>query len=390
MRWRWRRIPVAWRQLMSQRTRLLVVLAGIAFSNLLIFMQLGFQVALYDSATEIHQRLHADLILIHPRVENLIDVTYRLHFPKRRLYQALGVDGVESTSPLYVRFADWRNPDKPRNRAILVFSFNPDDQVFDIPELNANLDQIKLPDTVLFDRTSRLEFGNIVEKFEQGHEVATEVNSRKITVAGLFTLGGSIFSADGILATSDLNLMRLSQESLENVSIGLIQLKPLTNVQSAQATLIRELPEDVKVLTHAEFINLEKEYWATSSVIGYIFALGAVMGFIVGAVIVYQILYTDVTEHLGQYATLKAIGYTHNYLLGLVLQEAAILAVLGYVPGFLISNLLYTVTENASRLPMQMDLERAVFVLLLTFLMCFMSGAIAVIKLQDADPADIF
>ncbi|RUR72498.1 ABC transporter [Chlorogloeopsis fritschii PCC 6912] len=386
----WKMIPVAWLQLMSQKTRLLVVLAGIAFSTLLIFMQLGFQVALYDSATEIHKKLHADLILINPRVENLIDVTYRLHFPRRRLYQALSANGVDSVNSLYIRFSDWKNPNQPRNRAILIFSFNPDERVFDLPEMNANLDKVKLPDMVLFDRTSRPEFGPIVANFEQGKEVSTEVNFRKVTVAGLFTLGGSIFSADGILVTSDLNFIRLFNESLEKVSIGLINLKPGANIQTVKADLVQKLPKDVKVLTHEEFIKLEKTYWANSSVIGYIFALGALMGFIVGAVIVYQILYTDVTEHLAQYATLKAIGYTHNYLLSLVLQEAFILAVLGYIPGFLISNILYELTKSASRLPMNMDFSRAIFVLLLTFLMCFASGAIAMVKLRDADPADVF
>jgi|LakMenEpi03Aug12_release.lakeMendotaPanAssembly.Ray.scaffolds.fasta_scaffold00506_26 putative ABC transport system permease protein len=386
----WQRTPVAWLQLMSQKNKLVVVLAGIAFSNLLIFMQLGFQAALYDSAIEIHKKFHADLILAHPRVENLIDVTYRLHFPNRRLYQALSVDGVESANPLYVRFADWKNPSQSNNRAILVFSFNPKDKIFELPDINANLDAIKLPDVVLFDRLSRFEFGPIVSNFEQGKEVSTEVNYRKITVAGLFSLGGSIFSADGILVTSDLNFIRLFNETLENVSLGLVNIKPDADVELVKANLIKELPQDVKVLTHKEFIELEKKYWANSSTIGYVFSLGAMMGFIVGSVIVYQILYTDVTEHLAQYATLKAIGYTHNYLLGLVLQEAFILAFLGYIPGFLISNILYELTKNASRLPMNMDFNRALFVLILTFLMCLISGAIAILKLRDADPADVF
>ena len=384
------RIPVAWLQLISKKNRLLVVLAGIAFSTLLIFMQLGFQVALYDSAVEIHKKFHADLILAHPRVENLIDVTYRLHFPNRRLYQALSIDGVESANPLYVRFADWKNPSQSKNRAILVFSFNPKDKIFDLPDIDANLDKIKLPDVVLFDKLSRSEFGPIVSNFEQGKKVSTEINYRKITVVGLFTLGGSIFSADGILITSDLNFVRLFNESLHNVSLGLISIKPNANIEVIKANLIKELPQDVKVLTHEEFIQLEKKFWANSSTIGYVFSLGAIMGFIVGAVIVYQILYSDITEHLAQYATLKAIGYTHNYLLSLVLQEAFILAFLGYIPGFLISNILYELTKNASRLPMNMDLNRALFVLLLTFVMCLISGTIAMLKLRDTDPADVF
>jgi putative ABC transport system permease protein len=114
------------------------------------------------------------------------------------------------------------------------------------------------------------------------------------------------------------------------------------------------------------------------------------VGFIVGIVIVYQILYTDVANHLPEYATLKAMGYSDRYLLGVLLQESLLLAILGYIPGFLISLGLYQLAFAATMLPIGMKVERAVFVLVMTFAMCSFSGVIAIQKLRSADPADVF
>ena len=132
------------------------------------------------------------------------------------------------------------------------------------------------------------------------------------------------------------------------------------------------------------------DLWQNSTSIGFIFTLGTVMGFIVGIVIVYQILYTDVADHLSEYATLKAMGYTNFYLLTVVFQEAVILAVVGFFPGMAAAVGLYTMTRNATSLPLFMTVVRAATVLALTMIMCTISGAIAVRKLSAADPADMF
>lgn len=135
---------------------------------------------------------------------------------------------------------------------------------------------------------------------------------------------------------------------------------------------------------------MERKYWQNSTSIGFIFTLGAVIGFLVGIVIVYQILYTDVSDHLPEYATLKAMGYKNRYLLKVVFQEALILSVMGFIPGFLLSNGMYTLTRNATALPLTMTSDRTLTVFCLAVMMCAISGAIAVRKVQDADPADIF
>ncbi len=367
--------------------RLLVAIAGISFADILMFMQLGFRDALFESAVTMHKKLQGDIFLISPQSTATIAMK---SFPNRRLYQSLGFEGVQSINPIYLGFGLWRNPQTKGTRSIMILGFNPANSVLNVAKITNNLDKIKISDVVLFDDASRPEFGLIAQDIQQGKDVTTEVEGRRIRVGGLFTLGPS-FGADGNIVTSDLNFLRIFPNRDQGlIDIGVIKLKPNADPVKVLQNLRRNLPEDVKVLSKEEFINFEKNYWQTGTAIGFIFALGTGMGFIVGTVIVYQILYTDVTDHLPEYATLKAMGYENRYLLMVVFQEALILSVLGYLPGVGIATGLYVLTQGATQLPMVMTLARAITVLVLTIVMCCISGAIAVRKLQAADPADIF
>jgi putative ABC transport system permease protein len=382
-----RKIPLSWLQLTREKPRLFVAMAGIAFADILMFMQLGFQAALFDSATQMHQNFRGDLMLMSPQARNL---TYMDTFPRRRLYQAMSLDGVESADAAYINFVDWKHPQTREKTSILVLGFDPEKSVFTLPEVDRNLDTLKLPDTVLFDQGSKGDYQTIIAQVNQNKSITTEIADRKINIVGLFTVGSS-FGADGNLIVSDLNFLRIFPRSKpESISLGLITLKPGSDPQLVAKALQANLPNDVKVLTHQEFIEFEKAYWQKSTPIGFIFSLGTMMGFIVGVIIVYQILYTDVADHMAEYATLKAMGYKNLYLLIVVFQEALILSVLGYIPSIALSTGLYALTRSATNLPLFMALDRAIQVLVLTIVMCGISGAIAMRKLQSADPADIF
>lgn len=383
-----RRIPLAWLQLTREKIRLLVALAGIAFACILMFMQLGFQDSLLESAIRFHVALKGEIFLVSPQSNALIAMNT---FSQRRLYQALGFEGVRAISPVYVGFALWKNPQTRRTRSIFVVGVDSSADLLELPELTPDkLEEIKKADVVLFDRRSRSEFGPIPEWFEAGREVFTEVGNRRVQVGGLFKMGAT-FGADGTILTSDLNFLRIfPQRERGLVDIGVVQLQPGVDPQPLVQQMRALLPEDVRVLSRAEFIDMEQSYWEEGTAIGFIFGLGVAMGFIVGIVIVYQILYTDVSDHLAEYATLKAMGYTDTYLLGVVFQEAILLAGLGYIPAFALAVLLYDLTANATLLPIAMTFNRAVLVLLLAVSMCFISGAIAVRRLRAADPADIF
>lgn len=381
------KIPLSWLQLTREKTRLAVALAGIGFADILMFMQLGFRDALYYSNVRMHSSLQGDIVLINSQSNAVLSMKT---FSQRRLYKALDLPTVQSVHPIYLDYTSWKNPVTGRPRSILIFGINPEVNVFSLPGVQENLDKLKLPDVVLFDRSSRLEYGPIAADSEQGKTVTAEVRRRQIKVGGLFTLGAS-FGADGNLIVSDVNFLRIFTNRQRGlIDIGLIRLKPGLDPIIAAQQLRDYLPKDINVLTKQEFIDFERNYWASSTAIGFIFTLGTIMGFIVGTVIVYQILYTEVTDHLSEYATLKAIGYTQNYLLTVILQEALLLAVLGYMPGFAFTLFMYKAARDATLLPVFMSINRAVMVLIMTMLMCFFSGVIAVRKLRSADPADIF
>ena len=384
------KIPLAWAQLTREKMRLVIALAGIGFADLLMFMQFGFRDALFESSISFHSKLKGDIFIINTQSTALLAMK---SFPQRRLYQALSFKGVTAISPVYLGFGLWKNPDpNQRNtRQLMVIGFDPSHPILDLPEIQNNLHKIKISDVVLFDQASRPEFGPVVEYFKQGKPVETEVDNRRVRVEGLFTLGAS-FGADGNLVTSDLNFLRIfaTRRTRGLIDIGVVKLEPGTDVKAVIDKMTAALPKDVRIFSKEEFADFEKKYWQESTSIGFIFTLGAAMGFIVGIVIVYQILYTDVTDHLPEYATLKAMGYKEIYFLGVVFQEAMILAILGYLPGFGISVVLYNLGRSATSLPMYMTLTKVITVFVMTVIMCSVSGAIAVRKLQAADPADIF
>ncbi|MEL6764753.1 MAG: FtsX-like permease family protein, partial [Cyanobacteria bacterium J06607_6] len=196
---------------------------------------------------------------------------------------------------------------------------------------------------------------------------------------------------DGTLIMSDQNFVRFfSPRSFDQINLGLIQTNEDANVQAIAERLRQQLPADVQVMTRRDIIQNDLRYWLENTAIGFIFTLGVIVSFIVGTVIVYQILYTDIRDHLKEYATLKAMGYSGRYLFVVVLQEALILAVAGYIPGFIAAFGLYRLTFQATNLPMVMTLNRLILVLILTVIMCSLSGLISVRRAVTADPAEVF
>jgi len=456
-------VPLAWLQLTYEKSRLLVAIAGITFAVVLMFLQLGFRDALFTSAIRLQSNLVGDLVIISPQSTNLVGMR---NFSKRRLYQALGMKEVASVNPLYIGLGAWKIKEDPagQTRNILILGANPDAKVFRMAGAEANINRVKTQDVVLFDRTSRAEFGPIVgecgtlalkskfsdDAFACNHLVTREVANRKLTIGGLFELGAS-FAADGAVITSDTNFLRIFDNRRSGlINVGLINLNPDASPYEAMRNFIMSLPsdhvilpreklppdgkrvqilymdsisadgkltreenkdkvfvykndltvqdlqkthdaavDDTRILTMEGYIDFEKGYWQKSTAIGFIFSLGTVMGFIVGIVIVYQILYTDVSDHLAEYATLKAMGYGNLYLARVVIQEAFVLSILGFIPGLSISFGLYNLTKNATLLPLYIW-DKAIPVMILTMVMCVISGAISLRKVQSADPAEIF
>jgi len=386
-------IPLPWLQLVKQKVRFFVALAGIAFISVLMFMQIGFQDALYASATQVHKHLRGDLFLISSQYKSL---TSTQSFPRSRLYQILGFNGTESVEPLYVQFAKLKNPINGRKYPIYILGFDPVKSIFKLPEVDQNFQLLKIPDQVFFDRAARPEFGPIAEYFQKNQPIGMEIFSYlgtigyKVKVSGLFTLGPS-FGVDGNLIVSSSTFFNIFPEHRSNqIDIGLIHLKPNVNPQTILTTLSNSLPKDVTVMTRQEFIDFEKSYWTLRTPIGFVFNLMVMMGFVVGVIVVYQILYSNISTHIVQFATLKAMGFRNKYLLNVVFQQAVILAILGYIPGFAISLGLYDIAKNATKLPIVMDLNKGLLVFISVIVMCLTSGFFSTNKLRKVDPAEIF
>ena len=385
--WQGRRIPLSWMLLTRQPVRLFVALAGISFAGILMFMQLGFRDGLFDASVTVHRLFDADLVLISPRSASSVRMA---GFPRRRLIQTLADPSVEGVTPVHWGLMLWRNPETRRNRAILALGFNPDDPFFLDPGLAEQTGVLKQKGRILFDRLSRPEFGPIADWYNDGKVVETEIAGNRVRVEGLVSLGTS-FGADGNLLTSTETFLDLMpQKSPGGIEVGLIRLQPGTDPDLAVERLQQRLPDDVTVLTKQGFIDFEQNYWKSSTSIGFIFTLGAAMDFVVGCVIVYQVLYTDVSDHLPEYATLMAMGYRMSHLLGVVMREGFYLAALGYVPAYLAGQGLYWFVRDATKLPVGMDPARAITVLVMILVMCMLSSLLAMRRLIDADPAEIF
>lgn len=380
-------IPLGWLQLWHRKVRFAVALAGIAFAVMLILMQLGFRASLFESAVRYHKHFNYDVAIFSHDSQYIVGPET---FSDRRLYQARAVEGVRSITPVYLGRATWKNPYDHSVRLIYTVGVDPEDDVLDAPGITEGRRAIRLQDVVLFDSASRKEYGPVAEHFQKGEAVEAEANDRRIRVGGLFTLGTS-FGIDAGMLTGISNFLRIFPNRSKNqIDLGLVHVADGVDPVVVRDRLRALLPQDVIVMTRPDFIERETAYWNTATPIGFVFTFGAIIGFVVGTVIVYQILFSDVSDHLAEYATLRAIGYSNGYVSRVVIQQAMILAVLGFGLGTLAALRLYGVTRSATRLPMELTAERAAAVLAATIVMCAISGFLALRRVRKLDPAEVF
>ena len=384
-------LPLAWLQLKRQPVRYLVAVTGIGFAALLMFMQLGFQSGLLRSATTFYQALETDLILINPATVN--SGSYQ-QFPQSLLYRALGIEGVSKTIPLYVTNINAQQLGGVKPTSLRVIGFDPNEKVLDVPAINNQRDLLKTPNFVLFDELGlSIKTGPVAKKVSKDGplELILSNYSRSFRVMGLFKLG-STFVADSNLIASQATALDLAfpQVSVGEISLGLIRLDPSADIKRVQTYLKSLYGDQLQVLTKKELITQERNYWNNVSSFGVIFGFGTIMGLLVGGVVVYQVLYTDVSDHLKEYATLKAMGFSNKFVLMVVIQESILLAVSAFIPATLLSAALYAGLTAVSGIRLEMTADKTLLVGSLTMGLCAVASAIAIRKLQDADPASVF
>jgi putative ABC transport system permease protein len=384
------RTPLAWLNLTHDPRRLALAVAGIGFAVLLMCMELSIRKALVDNSIAVIEHMNGQLFIVS-KAEYTIAV--REGFSHQRLAQARGCPAVRGAYPLYIEThrSSFKNLDlNGEAPPIRVLAFKPDDPVFDFPQVESHRRELRLPNRALYDNKSKDEYGAVTV----GQRV--ELAEHALQIVGLFSLGTD-FANDGNLITSDLTYRDMfptgpGRDPLTTVDVGIIRLNvnKKRDVLEACRDLRQRLPPDVDVLTKDEFVARERLFWNESTPIGFIFWLGTWMGFIVGSVICYQILSTDVTEHLPQFATLKAMGYANRYFVWVILQEAVFLSLMGFVPGVLLSMLFCWAASHLTHLTVDVPLLTAIQVLLISMAMCAVSARLAVQRVMRVDPAELF
>lgn len=390
------RVPLAWLNLTHDRRRLIIRVLGVAFAVFLMFAELGFYNAVLDAAGRLIEQFNGQIFIVS-KAQYALAIKAQ-PFTTRRLAQAREVPGVHAAYAVYLEYtlsSFWKDNGAgpshlPHSLPVRVIAFDLDQPVLNIPEVQAQRNLLKVPYHVLLDEKSKEHYG------EDKPQIKRELAQHFIYSAGTFRLGTD-FASDGNIILSDWTYAQLfpnelaPADTLHLADVGVVCIdEQSVDVETVCQALRAVLAPDVDVYTKKQLIERERDYWLKTTPIGYIFWIGMIMGFIVGVVICYQIISTDVAENLSEYATLKAIGYADRYLNGVVLREALWLAFLGFMPGLGLSWLLYRLVDFLVGLPMILQYKSTLFVLLVTLLMCVISGLIALRKVQTADPAEVF
>lgn len=388
------RINLALLNILHSPRKTALSVAGIGIAILLIFMQLGFRGAVESTATNIYEKLDFDILLRSPDYLHFVDSG---KFNVRFLEDAGGISGVDSVNQLNVAIANWRNPTKGTTRGMMVLGVEPTFSPFKVKDVDEHFLQLETEQEVLVDRQSHVEFGPADGRRFSDQDISrdSELGGKRVKIVETFSMGAGL-AANGAAIVSDNGFQRIFPHlSKDKVSFGLLKLKPgqspdevVTQLNERYRSLGGEV--GVQVLTRDQVIELELDRWLGETPIGFIFTLGVLIAIIVGAAIVYMVLGNDVANRLHEYATMRAMGYSNQYLGFTVLKQAGYLALFSFVPAFILALMLYSLTGMLANLSMEMNLQRILFVLAMTLVMCGFSGVLAMNKLWKAEPAELF
>ncbi len=375
---RGRKVSLARKMLTHKKGRLIMSMMGIAFSVIIMFMEIGFFNGINDSQANLPPLLRADLVIMSDRRYSMLEsATFR----RIRIQQALAFDEVEEAIPFYEGTGIIVNKKDKRIRAIYMLAFPPDKtSPLLVPGLERYMDQLRIKGNVVFDRLSRDIYGDI----EPNSEIM--LNGRPHRVVGAVEIGPNL-KVDGYLIMGDATM---SEREVDRINLGLLRVKPGTDLKALKAKLITNLPKDILIMTPEEARAREVAFTIEKTPTGAVFGAGVIIGFIIGVIICYQILFTEITDQMPQYATMKAVGFPKRFLISLVMKQALLLSVFGFIPGLIGGYALYALIQNFTQILMVMTLERSLLIFFLTVFMCGVAGLLAVRKVLKADPAELF
>ncbi|HVS51213.1 MAG TPA: FtsX-like permease family protein [Opitutaceae bacterium] len=375
------RIFLAWHNTLQNKKRSLAAIAGITFSVLLVFMQLGFLQTARTNSTIVYNYFDFDLIITSTRFEALETAGW---FDKARLLQAGVIPGVQTVATLNYARTRWRDPEnKNRGSSCMMLGYDLNPAFVRDPAHRAALAAIGQKDTVMLDRSSHPDYG--AQRI--GKEVTIE--NRPVTIASLYDMGVG-FQAEGSVVVNLDTFQSIRRQEDRDICFGLVKVAPGVSPAEVKARLVAALPRDVVVFTKPELVTRESDYYVNVKPIGIMFRAGAFVAFCVGGVILYQVLASEISNRLRELATLKAVGFTVMYVYGVGVQQALLFAGMSYGPAFVFSLITFRLVYWASHIPMFMTWSLALIVLGLSVAMTSVSSVLALQKVKRADPADLF
>ncbi len=380
------RLPIGWLQLMHRRTRFIAALAGVAFANVLVFVQVSLMNSMSLATLRPYDFFQADIMISAQDANSLSEGG---NVARQWMFQAMQDPEVTAGMGLMMANVSW--PRVQKTLALTTFGVDPEQRGFLAPGIAEKVGLLQIRDTALLDRLSRGLPRDEAAAIRPQSPTRFEVSGKTLTISDTFAGGGG-FGGDGFMIVSDQTFLDLfharSSAAPDHI---LLQVAPGADPDRVAARLRKIITDKaVRIRSYAAAKAEDLVYQQTRRPTGIIFGFGVLIGVLVGIVIVYQVLSADVADHLSEYATFKAMGYPRRFFLGVVFEEALILAFLGFFPGAIIGTAILTLMRKATTLPLTMTPGMAATVFLATLVTCVVSGAIATRRLSSADPADLF
>jgi putative ABC transport system permease protein len=380
------RLPIGWLQLTHNRTRFAAALAGVAFANVLVFVQLGIMNSMGAATLRPYDFFQADIMISADDANSLADGG---NVARQWLLQAIADPDVTDGMGLFLANVAWDRGEK--DISLSTFGVDPVKPGLINPAIAADLALLQVQDAAILDRLARGLTKDEAAGVRPQTPLAFEAHGRTVVAYTTFAGGGG-FGGDGYMLVSDQTFLSLfparSSAAPDHI---LLTLRPGADVQ-ATVTRLRSLISDpsLRIRSYAQAAQDDLTYQQTRRPTGIIFGFGVLIGVLVGLVIVYQVLSTDVADHLREYATFKAMGYGPGFFLGVVFEEALVLGIMGFIPGLIVGTAILTLMGKITTLPLGMSVSMAVSVFIGTVVFSALSGAIATRRLAAADPADLF
>ncbi len=370
--------PLAQRNLTHDKVRLAVTLTGIVFAVVLIVVELGLFVGFTVTTSGIIDQSKVDLWIVSkgtPYIEQ------GAAFSERKLYQVLATPGVAHADKFIVRFSNWKTP-QGAQEGIQIVGFNPYTGVggpWNVIE--GKVEDLKTPDAVMVDEIYKKKLGvtKIGETFE--------INGRRARVVG-FTRGIRAFTTTPYVFTSFKNAQAYTGIAEDETYFILVRALPGTDMAALRSGLESRL-RDVDVLTTQKFSSMTRIYWMFTTGAGVAVLIAALLGLVVGVVVVAQTIYATTMDHIREYGTLKAMGAPNSYIYRVIITQAGMSAVAGYVLAMFVSVFIVHASRSGGA-AILMPWQMAVGIFFLTLLMCVSAAVVSINKVTSLDPAMVF